>query len=88
MASLIPTIRPFLKLFPIRWPQSKQSKAFIHIFKFTYYTDTYIWSIYYNRQVMLTTREHRFKNLFWGPCLCISDLSSELSMLNRLTNSD
>ena len=40
-------------------------------FSLTYSTDIYVWRVYYNRQVMLTTRGLLITLLFWGRCLCI-----------------
>ena len=50
-------------------------------FSLTYSTVSWIWRVYYNRQVMLTTREHLITSLFWNPCLCFKNISELLMFI-------
>ena len=60
MTPLILTMWPFLNLFA----NGGLSRSMVRLsntavsFSLTYSIDTYIWRVYFHRQVMLTTREH------------------------------
>ena len=50
-------------------------------FSMTYSTHTKIREVFYNRQVMLTTRGHLITALFWSPCLCIKYFGNDCKFI-------